>query len=593
MRTLIAHALAGLVSVAAGFAIARSFRSENKVSASSFRSTSREPTEVSVPTSINDAPAESKNRIHAVLTLGEKQRDLDEDRALFNALEKLDAHDLLAGADEFAALLKKQDSRFGGQPGELAEAWIERWLDVDGPGALRWLASSSVLDERNFAGSSMRNRVSGVPGSIFNVLARRHSEWLRGYLATLKPGKPRDVGIYQLLREGARLDEANARTLLAEYAESPNRAAAVQGCVSGLSEVDFRAGFDLGAAEPAGPFRKELLETALRESASRGTGAVGELLDRIDDPALRRELAAGAVLEISWRSRENPLPWIMEEAERSVPAAAAAGPYDTWNSNVAQAMREYVDATAADWAVTLPNDPEKRMFAGLLGEWVNHDGPGARAWLTEHAAELNTTAVEKLGGTITYMARTDADATRAWAAALPPGGLRELAQFQIALGAGAEGDIAQAAAAYGSVADPKGDLAKQLATVIAKQDGAAAAEWAMAMPDGPSRASAITAVARQWTRHDPRGAAEWLGRMPAGAEHDDAVREYATTVVFADPAAASEWVTQVADPNVRADAAAKVFGLWSLEDPMASRAWLRELPGVDEKWRTDFLKAAK
>src|SRR5205085_128666 len=111
----------------------------------------------------------------------------------------------------------------------------------------------------------------------------------------------------QLLTESAQQNAAKGREMLAVFSEGADRRAAVQGYVTGVATGDVRAAFDVTAAEPAGPFRKELLEGVLRKAAERGVGIVRELLDRVDDAALRRELVADSALEISWRSRDDPL----------------------------------------------------------------------------------------------------------------------------------------------------------------------------------------------------------------------------------------------------------------------------------------------
>ena len=590
MRSLLPFALAALAGLGVGFATTRFGGTGPALLAGTPAAHS---TVVAEPAAKMDRPSSSpggsKERIADVLSVGAKYRGLAEDHALFLAISKLEAPDFLAGADEMLALLMKADSPFGSRNLAVAEAWIEKWLEVDGTAALAFLGSSTKFKEVP-PGMSLINQVNSVQGGIFSVLARRQPVWTQQYLAALKPGPQRDVGVYQLLKESAQQNAAKSREILASFSEGANRPAAVQGYVTGLAARDVRAGFDVALAEAAGPFREGLFQVVLRSAAERGVGVVRELLDRIDDPALRRDLAGHSALELSWRSGDDLLPWLMEEAQRTPAASAANRGFDYWLTYVAQALGTRGDvARAVDWAATLANDPEKKLLLNLLSRW---DETGLRSWLASHAELLDASVLEKLGRTIMDMARRDGAGTRAWAAALPSGALREQAQFQIALSSAAEGDVAPAVAAYASVAgnDTNGALAKQLAAVLAKQEGSAAAEWVMSLPNGQARAAAIGALAEQWSQRDPRGAAEWLGQMPPGAERDSAVGEYAAKVVYADPRAAAEWVAQVGDATARAKAAESVFWIWSNEDPIASRVWLRTLPGVDETWRADFLR---
>jgi hypothetical protein len=596
MRTLFPLVLTALATFAVGFAGMRF------ISASAPRVQERQAAAAALsepiaasPAAADPSPAARSARIAAVLAFSEKHRSLSDDHALFLAISKLEARDFLAGAEEMLARFRKEDSPFGSPNLPLAEAWMERWLEVDSAGALRFLESSTILKEAP-PGRLLRSQVASVQGGLFAVLARRQPDWAQQYLTTLKPGAPREVGVFQLLNEFAQQNAAKGREMLAAFSEGADRRAAVQGYVTGLATADVRAGFDVAAAESAGPLRKELLELVLRKAAERGVGIVRELVDRVDDAALRRELVADAALEIAWRSRDDPLPWLMEEAQRTPSPRMAEGGFDPWPGAVAQAVRTTGDPVRAlDWAATLLHDPEKKLLLSILGTWDQRDNAGLRNWLASHSDTLDAAVLEKLGRTLVNLARRDGPGTRAWAAGLPPGRLREQAQFQIALSSAAEGDPTHATAAYASVAgrDTNGALAKQLATALATKDGAAAAKWATALPASPARTAAVSAVVEQWSQRDPYAAAEWLGQMPPGAERDSAVREYAGKVVYADPFAAAEWVEQVADPATRGKAAEAVFGTWKNEDPIASRAWLRALPGVDETWRADFLRKAK
>ena len=596
MRALLPIALVAFTSFAAGFAGMRS------MSARAARVQERQPIlpalvePVATPAvGADHSPVASRARITGVLALADKERSLSDDHALFLAISKLEAPDFLAGAEEMLALFKKSDTPYGSANLALSEAWMERWLEVDAAHALRFLETLAILKEPP-TGRSLRSLANSVQGGLFAVLARRQPEWTQQYLSTLKPGAQREVGVHQLLNETAQQNPAKAGELLVAFSEGAERRAAVHGYVTGLAAVDVRAGFEIAAGESAGPFRKELLQAVLREAAERGIGIVRELLERVEDAALRRELVGDSAREISWRSREDLLPWLMEEAQQMSSTANAQDGFDPWHGAVAQALRTSGDpARAMEWAATLPNDPEKKLLLSLIGGWDQRDNAVLRSWLANHSETLDAAVLEKLRYTLADLARRDGPGTRAWAAALPPGPLREQAHFQIALSSAAEGDDAPATAAYASVAarDTSGVLAKQLASALATKDGAAAAKWAMALPMGPARAAALSTVAEQWSQRDPRGAAEWLAQMPPGSERDSAVHEYAAKVVFADPFAAAEWVEQVADPATRGKAAEAVFSTWSREDSIASRAWLRALPGVDETWRADFLRKAK
>lgn len=599
MRPLVSLTLAALASFGGGFAIARlvqtgATRPEERQGLSPALAE-----RVAPPQPVTASPAEATERIAAVFALGKKSREFADDHALFLALQKLEARDFLAMADDLVALVKNPSGPFSEATAALCEAWIDRWLEVDGAGALHFLETSPFLDQLSSKrpSSDLTYCSATAEGGIFKTLSRRQREWTEQYLATLKSGPLREVGTYLLLKEAAQQDHAKAKLFLASLSDGGNRPAALQGYVAGLAAGDFRAGFATALAEPAGPLREGLLKTAMSGAAKRGVETVRELLDPIDDAALRRKLVISALQTLPHASRDDLLPWIIQESQRNVITGGLEEGYNEWGNAVASAVYLTNAAPAADWAVTLEGDPEKKMLVTLVNDWwaSSHDAPGLRSWLASHAATLEPATAEKLARAVGNWMHGDAAATRAWAEALPPGALREQVRFQIALGTGAKGDLKQAAAVYESIAasDTSGALAKQLGAVLAAQDGSVAAEWALQRPEGPARVAAIQSVAEKWSERDAQGAAEWLKEMPPSIERDMAVREYAAKAVYADPVAAAGWVEQVADAAARGKAAEQVFWVWSWEDPVASRAWLRVLPGVEETWRTDFLQKAK
>lgn len=537
--------------------------------------------------------ASSTERIESALALGKKLQGVEQEYEFYTKLKQLDVRELAACADKFAELVQTSRSA------TLCEVWLDRWLEVDSLVALRWLESTEFLDKSYTPqnGPSLLSILGGPQSVAFKVLARRQPEWTRQYLNGIESGAKRDVAVYQLIGEVARQDAAKAKELLDGFNSDTNRGAAVQGFVAGLAASDVRAAFATALAEAPGPLRNELLQTTFGEAAKHGVGTVSELLDRIQDPVLRRKLAAEAALGLAWHSRENPLPWLMEEAKRKVSFDTNKGNYDTWSNYVGQAlMTDNHDPVAAiNWAANVENDPEQKLFTRMLGDWSRSDPEETRRWLTEHPTALEEKNLNKVSSIIAVMARNDAVATSAWAESLPPGPLRDQARFQAALGSGSEGSFAQAVAAYHSIAsgDTKGDLAKQLTTVLVKLDATATARWALQMEQGPARSTVIATVSEQWSQNDPKAVASWIETLPSGSDRDRVIGGYAAKVAYADPAMATEWVLEVDDPKVRADAAKQVFRVWSWENPVASRAWLQSLPGVDEKWRADVLQKAK
>jgi hypothetical protein len=550
-----------------------------------------------------DASSPEKSRVSGLIALLEKPSSNARDIALYRTLQEFDAADFQSGADDFLALLRRRAEMNGAE--DLGEAWMDRWLEIDPAGALGFAAKSGMIEQLDPKGEWLQNRWLRSPAysGAFRAIARKHPEWAKARLADLKAGPQRDLGVYLLLNQVAQADAVKARQFLAGFSGGPNRSAAVDGYVRGLASVDARAGFEAAITEPPGPFRDKLLTFAMQNAPRHGVAAVRELLDRIDDPAQRRELARSALSSFAEKSSESPLPWLKKE---SAQLAATGGPdADKWMTAL-ELSRASERSETASWALALSRDPKREVFSAIVGTWTWRDPEGFQTWLAESATKLDASAIESLHlPLMDFVSRVPAQ-TQKWADALPSGPLRDQAQFTLALASGAEGDLAHAEAAYRAVAtsDTKGYMARHGVFAVAGHDGvygrhrdiawgSAPAQFVMALPPGPGRTLAIQTVADLWGENDPKRAAAWLNEMPMGAERDTAVHQFVKQVVNANPGVAADWVEQVADPATREKAAQDMFQAWSGNDPVAARAWLRALPGVREEWKARFLRTAQ
>lgn len=511
---------------------------------------------------------------------------LARDQAIAEWLSTFQAADFAAGADQLLSLLKRSNKFFDSSGEELAEAWMDRWMELDTPGALRFLSSSTFLSELPTAelrGWPIEDRSRCSAGGALRVLARREPKWLRQTITALKLSPTREIGVYMLLREMSQRGTARDAQVLASFKDDPDRPAAVSGYVGGLANVDTRAAFDIALAESPGPLREALLSRVVRSIGKKGVSAAREMLEQVDDPILRQKLAVDAVRTIGFDTSEDALPLIQEVSERMAATGALKSGIADWASSVEVAARGPQAARFAEWALDFAPDTNKEVFAKIAGAWAGRAPAEFCDWLSKYADRLDPSVVNRLGEPLGKLARRNLAATREWADALPAGALRDQAYFQVAVGYSAEGDLTQAAAAYETVAasDSKGMLAKQLAATLAEHDGGVAAEWAMGLPPGPARKEALGAIAEGWTKRDPHGAAQWLTQMPASAERDSAVQTYAMQVAVADPQIAAEWAEQISDPAVRTQTATTVYYYWFRENPPAARAWLRDVPGVE------------
>ena len=316
MRTSLQFALAAIASFAIGFLSVRWMgRDVRPKEVAVLPPAASAAVRASVST-VKNEPADSHTRVEAVLQLCDKPFDAVRIHGAYVALMKLDAHDFETAAKDLPELLSRIEVSQSYLKVDFAEAWIDRWMEVDAPGALRYLSSSPLLDQLAGAKGPGRLMPDSVQEGVFKALARRQPDWLEEYLAAKEPGPKRDTGVRTLISEVVRQNAAKGKQYLAVFSSGANRSAAVEGYVTGLAVVDAHACFEAAAAEPTGPFRTKLMRTAMDGAGTRGVATARELLDRVDDPALRLRLAPSALRAVCEKTRENPFPWIQEESAR-------------------------------------------------------------------------------------------------------------------------------------------------------------------------------------------------------------------------------------------------------------------------------------
>jgi hypothetical protein len=362
--------------------------------------------------------------------------------------------------------------------------------------------------------------------------------------------------------------------------------------VAELAKQDAMAAFEIAKAESTPWLQNEQMRLVFREAGSRSLAEAKALLERFEKPEERAEWALAALNAAAYESREDTFPFLKEEATRLAEKLGEKAKFERWNYFVG--LDGPQAPALAEWALNFVPDKEAHLFRELGAQWARESPKEFAAWVNEHAAEFDSGQKARVGAAIAALSYSP-EAMRDVAEALPAGPLRDQARFQVALDASKNGDFAQAAEAYRTVAptDKSGALAAGVAFGMATKNGAAAAEWAMQLPEGKARSEALRSVAQMWSQRDVKGAAAWLEAMPAGGERDQAVKIYATTVVVSDADGAAQWVTQVADPVLRQQTAKTVYERWRIQDPIAARAWLRELPGISEGMRGQILRMSR
>ena len=81
--------------------------------------------------------------------------------------------------------------------------------------------------------------------------------------------------------------------------------------------------------------------------------------------------------------------------------------------------------------------------------------------------------------------------------------------------------------------------ARNIATVLARNDPSAAAEWVMGLPAFKNRSGVLSGVANEWARHDVEAVSDWLGELDRGADRDGGISGLVAQIASKNPAGAS------------------------------------------------------
>ncbi|MEO8351374.1 MAG: hypothetical protein ABI680_06555 [Chthoniobacteraceae bacterium] len=250
---------------------------------------------------------------------------------------------------------------------------------------------------------------------------------------------------------------------------------------------------------------------------------------------------------------------------------------------------------ARAWAMALPSDVRAAPLQTVMREWAATDPRAALDWLAANREmdAMPAAAATRAAVFASWLNANEAGA-RAYADALPAGPDKDAAQTALVSHLCRHQRPAAAVALFGQVPDSeRGKLAAEIARTMAGNDPLEATTWAVSLPPGEEQTQAITSIVDAWSWTNAAAVASWIEKFPVGDVRDQAVGAFISRVGSLDTASAAEWVLQIRDPWKRALAAQKVFGYLRVRDSAAAITWLEELPGIDETIRTTTLHESR
>ena len=161
-----------------------------------------------------------------------------------------------------------------------------------------------------------------------------------------------------------------------------------------------------------------------------------------------------------------------------------------------------------------------------------------------------------------------------WASSLPDGDAKGAAMSRIA------GDFARI--------DPKGaaswiekyaknEFAARAIADIGGQLGrdapTAAVAWLEGLPPGAGQLAGLQTVLGDWEDSDPQAASRYLAGLPNSQQRDAAISGFARGYAWQEPQAAIQWAQDISDPAIRQQTLIRAGQAYFNRDPESARAW--------------------
>jgi hypothetical protein len=482
-----------------------------------------------------------------ILQIGQRSGNLQDDVELYDALNVMRAEDF---REAVCLWTTEMQAKFGYMELQ-TRAILDRWFKVD-PASARQFAEAALKSASEDGGESEYPRT--LFRQVLSASAARHDpRWAIEHLL-FPSSKTYELtnSNTTLMEEVVKRDRSLAKDWMARMENNVLRPAVVLGYVKGLAEIDPIAALDAAMAEKTF-MRLSLIPIAVQVAARQGSNGAKLALERIDDPDKRRDAAFDSLEVLINETQADPFQFISD--------TIGLDHLDEVRERLQFDLGELVEtnpAAAANWAMQLPQEKRAEFLNGVVNIWGDRDPEAMLAWMSE-----------KQGTNSPSMAET--------------GQLFAIKQLLD------RGKLDEAVASLPRMTQPS-DLIIPIADRLGRENPEAASQWISGLPESEAKKEAARGVVERWTEIDPLAASTWVEQLPAGTTRDTALRSMILVLAQRDPETAGKQVELYSDLKERRRGVADVFDYWHKSDPSAAREWVKAVSGVDEHWKTNFLR---
>jgi len=306
-------------------------------------------------------PGVSYQSVGEFLMLCEQPSTLQRDHDLFLVLQQMSGEDFSKAVEDVPLLVERLHRLKQPFRGQVVEAAMRRWMEVDADGALEWLGGLPSLAANDSALKSKKIDWWSL-GRIFPVIAKVRPEWLRAQIDQLTDKEGRRQAIESLLKESARMNPAGAMQWLDGFGEEDDKKAALRGILSGMAEADAQAAAVILSNVSKQEGRDELLSGFVTELAKYRPSAASEWIGKMEDSFQRTRIGWQAASTIAQESSLDPIAFLEQTLSRKEINTLATTGSLWW-------LVERNAVHAADWAKGLANSQTALQLHSRVG-WI-------------------------------------------------------------------------------------------------------------------------------------------------------------------------------------------------------------------------------
>ncbi len=486
------------------------------------------------------------------------------------ALTQLAQKDLSA-AESYASNLKTPNER------NIAYSQIASALAQSDPqGALDWAKGFDASEGR-----------SKYLSAAISAIATKDPQLAAAQLDELNDFQLKNHSISNIVHSWSQKDPQAAIAWIGTLKPGQAKTQAYQTVGSSLAINDPQAAIQLAEGLPSN-YVKSMIPNILNQWANQDFDAAKNWLTSQDDP-ITLEAGFSTILH-TWAQRDPA------EAARFIEQAPpSANRIDLYNHLARQWVQGDREA-ALEWAQGIEHKESQNTVTQVIyRQWASQDPAGA----VEIANTISDQNQKQnlLNSIATSWHQQDPETARAWVDTLP------VNERFIALGSTLSSlsysQPLEAAHLYDELLTERqndeslpsrfASNASSIASSWSQHDPAAAAEWAVTLPDESQQANAFKNIASAWAKHDPTATSQWIDELPVGKARDEATSSFVQNISRIDPASAFEWADTINDDQSRYNSLRNTIDQWKRSDPEGA---LEAVHGVEltEKQREQLLE---